>query len=711
MEHTRSLIAESLRAFLRATLTETNWHSLEQRPGEGPASLPLGKEGENANPDPWSSPLGGSQTPAATKPALPPMLDPMVQPTLHAIPARKPVPRSRSYSLSHPETRPSLQEQRPAHGSQGQSRQPSPDAEAKRLFKPLEAYITGVFTSFQCLNSSFLSHRPHFSTKPAEPARRPFQPEARKDDLNDSYPISELDPKLLLLGSVAENGSWWTGGQEERRPMRTASHRSNEATPTSAGMRSPHIEWAELDDWYMLVLEAARSWPRIYDELVNGDVSLAVTDAKLCEIEAQILAGQEHVQRTLLKAAETMLKRPGRPLSDPHDLRFLLIIAANPFLRSSDNFFAGQFAHPELAHARNRDSRGDGPSSGKHSGIIKRILGLMAHASTDCQNHLQTWFSRYPTFRFVQFKDLVGGFLNYRLLRQNEKKYEAKVDITAGLIPMIPSGRSPASLHAALGHSSAPARAAGTNKKQKDEPKKTIYQEDWQIKAAARVLSLLFEANNSGASRRSSVAHQENLGGGGSRDRVQTRGQLLATSDFYNTLLDDSDLVADFEAWEGTREHARDTTRDYTPRKFSFCQYPFLLSIWAKIQILEHDARRQMQNMARDAFFNSIMTNRSINQYLIMTVRRDCLVEDSLKTVSEVIGSGGEDIKKGLRVVFTGEEGVDAGGLRKEWFLLLIREVFNPDHGKYYYLPASPLILIPPSPSSFFRFYLSGTGG
>jgi E3 ubiquitin-protein ligase HECTD2 len=50
--------------------------------------------------------------------------------------------------------------------------------------------------------------------------------------------------------------------------------------------------------------------------------------------------------------------------------------------------------------------------------------------------------------------------------------------------------------------------------------------------------------------------------------------------------------------------------------------------------------------------------------------------------VSEVVGSGGEDIKKGLRIVFKGEEGIDAGGLRKEWFLMLVRDVFNPDHGR-----------------------------
>ncbi|RAL58815.1 hypothetical protein DID88_009125 [Monilinia fructigena] len=100
---------------------------------------------------------------------------------------------------------------------------------------------------------------------------------------------------------------------------------------------------------------------------------------------------------------------------------------------------------------------------------------------------------------------------------------------------------------------------------------------------------------------------------------------------------------------------------------------------------MEHDARRQMEVKAREAFFNSIMTRKNVNQYLLLKVRRECLVEDSLKGVSEVVGTGGEEIKKGLRIEFKGEEGIDAGGLRKEWFLLLVRDVFNPDHGMFSY--------------------------
>lgn len=481
------------------------------------------------------------------------------------------------------------------------------------------------------------------------------QPEARKDSVTADQPFVELDAKMLLLGDFAENGLWWTGGHEEVVPGRSSSNRSDPGA-SAVSPRSPRIDWTELEEWYTAVLDAVRAWPVVYDELVSEDPTLAVPPEVLKEIEAQLLVGQDHVHRSLLKASETIMKRPGRPITAPHELRFILILAANPLLHTYYKPYLGEFRHMDSFWS----SQG-GPSSGRHSGIIKRIVGLLSNTPNECHNHLVNWFARYPEPLFIRAKDLIHSFLSFRLNRQNEKKYDAKVDITAGLIPSLNAGRSAASLHAALGSS----QSAG--KKQKE--KKKIYNDDWQIKASAQVLALIFAANNTNHSQRS-LANRTAGQAASTRDRVQMRGQILATSDFYTTLLDDSDLVADFETWETKKG------------KFVFCQFPFLLSIGAKIQILEYDARRQMEDKARDAFFNSILTHRVIQQHLVLNVRRDCLVDDSLKAVSEVIGSGSEDIKKGLKINFKGEEGIDAGGLRKEWFLLLVREVFNPDHGR-----------------------------
>jgi hypothetical protein len=43
-----------------------------------------------------------------------------------------------------------------------------------------------------------------------------------------------------------------------------------------------------------------------------------------------------------------------------------------------------------------------------------------------------------------------------------------------------------------------------------------------------------------------------------------------------------------------------------------------------------------------------------------------------------------DDLKKQLFVEFEGEQGIDEGGLSKEFFQLVIEELFNPDYGNVF---------------------------
>jgi E3 ubiquitin-protein ligase HECTD2 len=372
-------------------------------------------------------------------------------------------------------------------------------------------------------------------------------------------------------------------------------------------------------------------------------------------------------------------------------MRFLLIILANPLLyppylpmtgrqksrsplKSREPRFANNSAGPgTIRHdeftASPVPSHEHSTGPGQHSGIIKRVLGLLSNLPNECHHHLVAWFARFSKSHFQKVTELVGSFVTHRLSRQHGKQQILEQiltqDPTADLIPRLGTTRqgTSAALHATL------SMCERRSRKSDNRPRPVVYNDDWQIKAAARVMALFFSANNLGLTNVTLPVSTTNSISISTRETLNHHGQILAVSSFYNTLLDYSDLVADFEAWEAGRG------------KFSFCQYPFFLSIWAKIQIMEYDARRQMEVKAREAFFDSIMTRKTVNQYLILRIRRECLVEDSLKGVSEVVGSGGEEIKKGLRIEFKGEEGIDAGGLRKEWFLLLVRDVFNPEHG------------------------------
>ncbi|KAK8176081.1 hypothetical protein IWX90DRAFT_498665 [Phyllosticta citrichinensis] len=569
----------------------------------------------------------------------------------------------------------------------------------KSIFRHLQDYLIDSFGTFETLNSAFLIGR-----------QRP-QPRTRSESAVpklpiDSRPIStippgadfltESDPKMLMLGDIGENGAWWAGHAEHDPPKQQLPVRGKSVGDAKelVSHRSPLINWDELRHWYDAVLQAGVSWKQKLDEIPDLDFP-----ESLCqEADDEIREARMLVQRTLLKVSELILKRPHRPLREPEDVRFLLIILENPLLHG--NSFGG--AKPRRASLRpppeNRPRQGSNPNQlplhvppspgkppvdaststssrdqGQHAGVIKRIFGLLANMDNDCHRYVTTWFSRFSEDHFRRTVDLVGRFVTYRLTRQQGRKRSNSGNPTAGLIPEFDShGATSAQLHAALGLS-------GSGSKPKDDSKDTPYSDDWQLKAAAKVMALLFAANNTYHNRKTEpfvhTAHASTVHSAGlaAKERARAHGQLLPTSDFYNTLLDYHDLVADFEAWESRRA------------KFSFCQYPFFLSIGAKIRIMEHDARRQMENKAREAFFDSILSNKNLEQYFSLKVRRECLADDSLRRISEVVGAGSEDIKKGLRVQFIGEEGVDAGGLRKEWFLLLVRELFDPMHAMFVY--------------------------
>ena len=563
---------------------------------------------------------------------------------------------------------------------------PQDAKEAKKIFRPLEDYIISHIFSINCLDVSFLPEGHSASQQNTSDISHPKQSSHSAALPAISAPlVPEKDARYCSGGDRADKTSWWSNAHGRGKAL-TSNHlrQASEGRPqdissalSASTSRPILVDWSSVEDWYDSVINSGATWELVYTEFISQGKCSRQPRFLLEQIEANILQGQEHAQRVLLKAVETVLKRPGRRISESGDFRFLVIALANPLLHASCKPFGGNYQqHSSARHSQLRPKleagRGSGPAAGQHSVIIKRILGLLSNSSDDWHSRIISCFARLPEAKFHQTKDLVGGFLAYRLVRYNEKREEKKTsesDSTT-LVPKVAEGASAASFHAALN------QATGSTKKPKQPTEKKItHGDDWQIKAAVRVLGLLFAANNLSMSpRRRPAATIPSAGSrsNGTSARARLKGQIVPTSDFYITLLDNSDLVADFEEWE------------QQTKKFNFCQYPFLLSVWAKIQILEYEARRQMKNKARDAFFDSIMTQRNFDQHLVLNVRRGCLVEDSLKGVSAAIGSGSDDIKKGLRIIFNGEEGIDAGGLRKEWFLLLVREVFNPDHGMFF---------------------------
>ncbi|GIX66151.1 E3 ubiquitin-protein ligase HUWE1 [Babesia caballi] len=91
-----------------------------------------------------------------------------------------------------------------------------------------------------------------------------------------------------------------------------------------------------------------------------------------------------------------------------------------------------------------------------------------------------------------------------------------------------------------------------------------------------------------------------------------------------------------------------------------------------------------------------------------INVRRDRVFTDSFR---QFHAFRGDQLKGKLSVTFTGEEGVDAGGLTREWFNILATEMFNPDYGlfrregrKQEFNHPNPLSGVNPEHLNYFKF-------
>ena len=122
-------------------------------------------------------------------------------------------------------------------------------------------------------------------------------------------------------------------------------------------------------------------------------------------------------------------------------------------------------------------------------------------------------------------------------------------------------------------------------------------------------------------------------------------------------------------------------------------------------RVLEFDNKRN--------YFNQQLHRRPHNREhygtLQLNVRRQRVFEDSFQYLQR---KSGEQIKYGkLSVRFYDEEGVDAGGVTREWFQILARQMFDPNYALFQPCAADKLTYQPnraswvnPEHLSFFKF-------
>ncbi|XP_036293531.1 ubiquitin-protein ligase E3A isoform X2 [Pipistrellus kuhlii] len=168
---------------------------------------------------------------------------------------------------------------------------------------------------------------------------------------------------------------------------------------------------------------------------------------------------------------------------------------------------------------------------------------------------------------------------------------------------------------------------------------------------------------------------------------LDCRRPLVPFEDFVNEPLND----------------ALEMDKDYTffkvetESKFSFMTCPFILNAVTKSLGLYYDNRIRMYSERRITVLYSLVQGQQLNPYLRLKVRRDHIIDDALVRLEMIAMENPADLKKQLYVEFEGEQGVDEGGVSKEFFQLVVEEIFNPDIGMFTYDENTKLFWFNPS--------------
>eukprot|EP01132_Coremiostelium_polycephalum_P003196 gene3196-4002_t len=164
--------------------------------------------------------------------------------------------------------------------------------------------------------------------------------------------------------------------------------------------------------------------------------------------------------------------------------------------------------------------------------------------------------------------------------------------------------------------------------------------------------------------------------------------------EFYNDPINNNLVRSDYLPIDFTH---------YTNKNgFTYTTFPFILDTNTKNMYLkiEHTLE-QNQHIMRTL-------QRTSADYLILRVERDHLIPQTLNWIQKFKTVNKNELKKELKIQFIGEDGIDQGGVQKEFFQLVVRSIFNPQFGMFTYNESTRTFWFNPDSEDFVEFELIG---
>jgi hypothetical protein len=147
--------------------------------------------------------------------------------------------------------------------------------------------------------------------------------------------------------------------------------------------------------------------------------------------------------------------------------------------------------------------------------------------------------------------------------------------------------------------------------------------------------------------------------------------------------------------------------------EFTLLSYTWLFDPSAKYEIINlFNENKQIQQVSNNnfnefdqIFYSGLLLNPD-NIFFKLKIRRNNIIEDTLNEISNF----SDRLQLPLKVEFVGEEAEDEGGVRKEFFMLVIRKLFDVNYGMFTYNQKTRLFWFNlNSLESKFQFELIGT--
>ncbi|KAH0792141.1 putative E3 ubiquitin-protein ligase HERC4 isoform X1 [Histomonas meleagridis] len=155
---------------------------------------------------------------------------------------------------------------------------------------------------------------------------------------------------------------------------------------------------------------------------------------------------------------------------------------------------------------------------------------------------------------------------------------------------------------------------------------------------------------------------------------ASTRTKKLSFENFYHDTINQMiDINVDYQIWSSSEDN-------WCYARFA----PWLLNADTKTKFLRINSRQLMNQLQINAMRNAtrywgttpVVTPNDL--FLIIEVDRNNILLDTFKAIA-YLKNPDLELKKPLKILFKDEPGVDEGGVQREFFQLIVEELFDPN--------------------------------